>query len=252
MLNVLGREGQSGEERRGHTKTKVMKKRDINKMRMYNQVVLIISEHSSVWQTNVPFAEAYSTFSQKVSGLKAYVESQFTLTGKHTVQKQAASEALIETALRLQRVLVFYAAKTENPVLLERAHRSASHWKRANETNRLLQAEELQDLLEEHLAALQDFGLTQADVDELSTRINDFADALGGPRSKIVHRAAFTQNIGKTVAELDEMLKLQIDTFIQSLSLSAPEFVSLFLRARSVVHCKGKGQPEAERGGVDE
>lgn len=231
-----------------------MKKRDINKMRMYNQVVLIISEHSPVWQANVPFAEAYATFSQKVSGLKAYVESQFALKGKHTVLKHAASEDLIETALRLQRMLVFYAAKTENAVLLERAHRSASHWKRANETNRLLQAEQLLTLLEEHLAALQDFGLAQADLDELSTRISNFSEAISGPRSKIVHRAEFTENIGKTIAELDEMLKLQIDTFIQSLKLSAPDFVNLFLRARSVVHYKGKGRDasEPESGGADE
>jgi hypothetical protein len=233
---------------------KVMKKRDMNKMKMYNQVVLIISEHSPVWQTNVPFAEAYATFSQKVSGLKAYVDSQFSLVGKHTVHKHACSDALIETALRIQRVMVFYAARSENAVLLERVKRSASEWKRANETKRLLQAERLHSLLEEHLAELPDFGLGQPDVDELSARISDYAEAIGEPRSKIVHRTAFTQHIGMAIKELDELLNLQIDTFVRSLETSAPEFVRLFLSARSVVHYKGKGsaEPDSETGGVDE
>ncbi|MDX2362372.1 MAG: hypothetical protein QNK23_16305 [Crocinitomicaceae bacterium] len=243
-----------------------MNKRDINKMRMYNQVVLIISEHSSIWQANVPFTEAYSTFSQGVIGLKEFVNSQFALKGKLSIHKREMKEELTEVALRIQRVIVFYAAKSEQLTLLESVKRTPSFWRRTTETNRLSQAERLSSLLEEHLPALQDFGLEQSDLDELNAKINAYTEALSGPRSAIVHRGQFTASIDTSISELDDLLKLQMDTFVKSLTVTHPDFVSLFLRARNIVNYKGSSghidsaqdegsgliDDESESGGADE
>ena len=218
-----------------------MKKKDLNKMRMYDQVVLIISEHDAVWQTNVPFAETYSTFSQRVTGLKEYIETQYALMGTHSIRKREAKEQLIAEALRIEKLFRFFAAKTENAPLLHKVKHTATLWKRSKEVTRVALAAQLEGLLEEHLNELEDYGLAQEDLDSLQEKLAAYEETLSQPRNVIVHRAAITQGIREAMVELDAILKLQVDNFVHSLASTQPEFVKLYKRARNVINYKGKG-----------
>lgn len=75
------------------------------------------------------------------------------------------------------------------------------------------------------------FSLTQLDLDELNARIDTFAEAVGKPRSAVVRMAQFTAKLNEFIKELDELLKPRLDTFVKSLVVSSPNFMSLFLRA---------------------
>jgi hypothetical protein len=231
-----------------------MKKKDLNKLRMYDQVVQILEEHGTVWQSNVPFSEVYATFSEKLEGLKAYIESQHVLKGVHSVHKNTAQEALIKEAIRIEHLLQFYASKTENPVLLHDVSHTYSFWKRARENDRLLQGEHLRNLLEEHLSAATAYGLSQSDLDVLANRIASYSISIGGPRNTIVHRVHITEGISEIMAELDALLKFQMDNFVKALSESESNFVRLYAHARDVIRYKGKGKErnEPESGGENE
>lgn len=231
-----------------------MLKKDVNKMRMYDQVVQILEEHGTIWQSNVPFSEVYATFSEKLEGLKAYIESQHVLKGVHSIHKQKAQDALIKEAIRIERLLRFYAAKNENAVLLHEVSHTYSFWKRMRENDRLLQSERLRTLLEEHLSAAAEYGLSQSDLDALVNRISAYSISIGGPRNTIVHRVHITEGISEIIAELDALLKYQMDNFVNALGESESTFVNLYTHARNVINYKGKGKDasEPESGGTDE
>lgn len=212
---------------------------------MYDQVVLIISEHNAVWQSNVPFAEAYASFTQRVDGLKAYIDGQLALMGSHSILKREAAGALITEALRIEQILRFYATKTGNEVLFRALKHSFSDWNRFKEVERVALSTKLADDLEAHLPALVDYGLTQNDLDSLRALIDAYKVRLSEPRNKIVHRAVLTQSIRQAIIELDEILRFQLDNFVYSLKAAQPDFVQLYRFARNVIQQKQKGSEES-------
>lgn len=223
-----------------------MQKKDMNKMRMYNQVVLIISEHEAIWQSNVPFTEVYNTFTSKLDSLKTDIDAQFSLKGAHSIQKRKTKEVLFNDALRIQNLLTFFAAKTENKVLLQQVKKPASFWNRLSETNFLAQCERLGSILEEHLPDVVDYGLSQVDLDGFNAKIEDFVTAIGEPRSAVIHRTHVTSNIEAAMDELDALLKLQLDTFVHALAATQSKFVNLYDHARDVIRYKGKGHTDSD------
>lgn len=227
-------------------KIAVMKKRDTNKMKMYNQVVLIVSEHTSLWQANVPFAETYAAFTEKLVGLREAFDAQFALKGNFSAHKKRTIHDLVVEALRIQNAMIFFAANTQDLELLELVRHTPTSWKQTSENKRLAMANQLRTQLAAHLSEVQAYGLGQADLDQLDARIADCANALTEPRSSIVHRAQITQSIDSKVAELDSLLKTQLDPYVLSLKNAHPDFVNLYHNAREIVHYKGKGShPDA-------
>ena len=160
---------------------------------MYDQVVLIISEHDTIWQSNVPFTETYSTFSQRLIGLKEYIENQTALMGVHTIRKEEFKNALISEVIRIEQVLQFFASRSENADLFNSVDHTKSFWARIREVDRLMASKHIADLLEEHLNELEDYGLLQADLDMLNTKIADYEQAMSEPRNMIIHRAIITK-----------------------------------------------------------
>ena len=230
-----------------------MRKSDMNKMRMYNQVAQIISEHAPVWQANVPFTEVYTSFNAKLDALKTSIDAQFSLKGANSIHKREAKEALINDALRIQQLFTFYAAKVDDQVLLHQVKKTVSYWKRASEINVRAQAEQLRALLEDNLAVVGNYGLAQADLDGFITRIDDFAAAASEPRAAVIQRAHVTENIGELMAQLDALLKLQLDNFVHALTATQADFVNLYDHARDVIRYRGKGHtnPETPQSSAD-
>jgi hypothetical protein len=217
-----------------------MKKTDLNKMKMYDQVALIIEEHGTLWQSNVPFSTAYASFTQRVDGLKAALENQRALMGSHSIRKNRALDNLHDEAQRIEQILRFFAVHSDNEVLLATVRHTASDWKRFKEADRVALCTLLGDELEANLSALAEFGLTQLDLDGFRSLLEDYRALLAEPRNRIVHRAVITRGIGQKMTELDELLKLQIDSFVHSLKNTAPEFVLLYDAARNVIQQKAK------------
>jgi hypothetical protein len=238
--------GQGDSGGSGQLKTKVMNKSDLNKMKMYDQVVVIIEEHAAIWQNNVPFSTAYASFTQRVDGLKAALENQLALKGSHSHRKNRALRTLVAEAQRIEQMLRFFAVESENDALFETVQHTPSDWKRFKEANRVAICTNLGDELETHLSALAAYGLTQADLDNFRSLLEEYSALLTEPRTRIVLRSVITQGIRQTMTELDEILKLRLDNFVHTLKNTAPEFVQRYDAARNVIKRRSKsgGKPD--------
>jgi hypothetical protein len=95
-----------------------------------------------------------------------------------------------------------------------------------------------------HLAALADYGVTQADVTELDELTAKFHGVKSGPRMAIAGRAGQTHTLPDLISHTTSILRNRLDKQMTKFRKSHPEFYAGYRSARVIVDRGGTGGPE--------
>src|ERR1039457_5710272 len=93
-----------------------------------------------------------------------------------------------------------------------------------------------------NLAALADYGITQADITALDTMAGQFHDVKTAPRKAIATRAGQTKTMPPAVKSVTSLLRNHLDKQMLMFKKNNPEFYAGYVSARVIVDRGGYGK----------
>ncbi len=224
-----------------------MRNRTKNKLRMYQAVMRVIQSNNASWNGLVAFEDAVTRFSQKVTELEnlTYKKSKALMGMKSKRDKKR--EEVAEQAQYVANALCAYASKIGDEKLKVDSHYSPTRLKYSPVSVFLQIVNGLINAANDHLADLEDYGVNQAKVDDLTLAHMEFIEIGNLPRQAVVSRKVMTRKIKETVSEIDGVLNDQLDKLIVLLTDQDPTFVMTYEGARTIID-----RPATRKGSIDE
>lgn len=172
-----------------------MTRNQINRLEMYQATNSYLDSNAAVWSA-IPIINTYKTaFVQTIQGIQ------------ETSQKQESAQVYLSTSLRqlkhqiaqkmdiLDDTLEAYAADTENSELLARAANSASDYFRLSNEDFEIKTKNVIDLLDSNLAAMADYNMSEAQIEEVKTTFGLFQYMRSTPRSYRIQSRTATADL---------------------------------------------------------
>ncbi|MEQ8582644.1 MAG: hypothetical protein RIC30_14285 [Marinoscillum sp.] len=212
-----------------------MTRNQINRLEMYQATNSYLDSNAAVWSA-IPIINTYKTaFVQTIQGIQ------------ETSQKQESAQVYLSTSLRqlkhqiaqkmdiLDDTLEAYAADTENSELLARAANSASDYFRLSNEDFEIKTKNVIDLLDSNLAAMADYNMSEAQIEEVKTTFGLFQYMRSTPRSYRIQSRTATADLVSLFEEGDKHLS-RLDNVLKRFKRSAPSFYTGYTAARTIVN----------------
>lgn len=211
-----------------------------NKLKMYQAVKTICTQHQADWSSMPAFAQAFTQFSAKLNELDLTGYRQ----GIATLGVAANKDHLLQTTFALAETvsngLRAYAAAQNDILLMGQLHFSKWDFKRNGTQSGLYLIDRVLDLAIPMSGLLGDCGITQQQIMDLQSMRLQLDDAVAMPRAAVIDRMQQTAAITAIQSDLDALLKNQLDPLAQVLQATQPGFYTNYCDARIILDYKGK------------
>jgi hypothetical protein len=229
-----------------------MKNHNKNKLKMYKAVQHICTLNQAYWIDLPAFVNSFNTFSAQLGQLDQLSEKQSLRLMGVRADLDVQRSATIEKAIAMQGALIAFAKDTENNVLRESLRFSKSQLKGGSYVLCIQRIHVISQNAALYLSNLNDYGITQASVEDLELNLTALEEAFNTPRAAIVDRKQFTASIEELIKEIDRVLRDKLDQLMLVLRPSHPEFYDRYHYARAIIEYKGKGNHSTPPDGAKE
>jgi hypothetical protein len=211
-----------------------MEVKQTNQMNMFKASAAYLADRKSVWSGMAPFVEAVRLLNEGIAGIEITAQNQEMPTGD-TLDKAAARHAL-EDALFLtcQALLVLAHSESDNDLMALVSVTPSTLAK--------MDAEELSNRAAAISAAtltrqtgLATLHVTQANLDEVATALENFNATKTGPRTRAAERKAQTQSLATRFRAVSGIFRHQIGPMVNLFRRTNPDFVAGYRAARVII-----------------
>jgi hypothetical protein len=200
----------------------------------------VLDAFKSVWQAIVAFATARDEFSTAINNIRAQQLKQSTTTTGVTQDKRTVREAMCSAAAMVGGAVAAYADKQNNHELFAAVDFTAPDLMHQSEAECVTHCTAILNAATANLAALAAVNsLTQADLDDLSAKVDAFNAALERPRQTKAGTKGATDQIPDAIAAADRIAERQLDRLMERFHASNPDFYSAYQVARVIVDAGG-------------
>jgi hypothetical protein len=229
-----------------------MKNHNKNKLKMYKAVQHICTLNQAYWIDLPAFVNSFAAFSAQLGQLDQLSEKQSLRLMGVRADLDVQRSATIEKAIAMQGALIAFAKDTENNVLRESLRFSKSQLQGGSYALCIQRIHVISQNAAMYLSNLNDYGITQASVEDLELNLTALEEAFNTPRAAIVDRKQFTASIEELIKEIDRVLRDKLDQLMLVLRPSHPEFYDRYHYARAIIEYKGKGNHSTPPDGAKE
>ena len=230
-----------------------MKKRDNQKMNMYNTVLNICKEQQAAW-VNIPsFASAIADLEAQLAELNHTHSLRSTSTAGVSATKQAIKLELVDHMYILCKALSLKGLELHDLALDLRNRIALSKLKTISANDLLHRMEILEADLAVHGSSLESYGISAQYINETLTLVTNTREILFTPRLAIISRKGLTASLKEQTKRIDALIKNQLDTLILSFKAVLPSFYNAYQNARIVIdygHSPDGGGLERDDGTV--
>lgn len=214
-----------------------------NKLSMYLATLVILEKNRSVWQGIPAIVQLVTQITKQVGLLQKAVKKQTEKRKGIALDKGSSRQAMADQAVLVGGIVKAYANATENYQLEESVNYTVTNFTNGKDTLAKEQAEIIWDKATEYITQLADYGLTQADLDDLDNSIEEYADLVSSPRVGITDRKESTGSIRQLITQIDNLFKKQLDLLLVRYKSTA--FYPTYQAARIIVDQRGKKRKTA-------
>jgi hypothetical protein len=212
-----------------------MNKRLKNKLTMYKAVLSYLEQEEAIWQQNALFAQVVQEMKNLIEQIEATLQLTNTDNSGVVQKKTNIQNDLIDAAFILMGTLQVMAVRTGNTILQGKTNLTKSDFQRMPDEQLTIVCKNLIDLLKKNLNALAEYGVVAADVTDLETKLNSYQTSLPTHRMTVSERKAANLKLQGLTAEVDILLKKQLDLMAARFKKSHPDFYAVYLNDRKVV-----------------
>ena len=205
------------------------------KIRMYRATQNYCSENSAIISTNPAFMAAFNDFQAKVAAINATIQQDVVVLTGITADKNACKQRLCDLTVGTASPIYAYASSTGNNTLREEVDVTLTGLLKTREDALAPRCQNIHDAGASNLAALQDYGITQASLDALQAAIDTYAAETPKPRTAISQRKTITANLVELIEQTDQILKDRMDKLVLIFKAAHPDFVKTYESTRRIV-----------------
>lgn len=212
-----------------------METRTINRYQMVLSAQNYLDSNNATWSA-IPIM---NTFKAKLDDFILGIKEEMKASGESskgiTISKNDVKEQIsIKTAV-LSGALSAYASVSENHDLLNNGYFSKSDIMSTRDAELPERVTNLSDLLSLHLSALADYGVTEAQVADLTSSIDDFRELIGQPRLKRSQANLAKKAVEELLESAMEVLNKQMDKVMLQFQFANTYFYEGYKKARVIV-----------------
>ena len=211
-----------------------MNQDQINRLEMYQTTLDYLDAHNAVWNA-VPiigkYKNALSTINTSIKTAAAEQADARVFIGKSLSALKKTIAAKMDI---LDDMLEAYAVDTDNAELTERANNAKSDYFRLPNEDFEIKVKQVIGLLETHLAAMADYGMSEEQLKDVKADYDQFLVLRGKPRSYQVASSAATQDIATLFREGTTATE-KLDRVMKRYKRANASFYNGYVAARRVV-----------------
>jgi hypothetical protein len=213
----------------------MMQDRQENKLRMYLSVQNTINNFNAEWQGVPAFGVVFKSFEEVIAKIQeTRLVQEGDLTGI-TKDKALAKENAIGKALEISTGVFVYGSVSNNNALMAKVDYSPSELRRSRDTVIADRLQIIHDEANSVLSNLADYGIDQADIRELQTLIDAYAETIEDPRTSIATRSQATTALVELFKEGDKIVKEQLDKLMGQFKSSNAKFYQVYFNTRKII-----------------
>lgn len=213
-----------------------MKTRQINKLSAFIALVSVCKQAQSTWTGLKAFKDKFTKFSTRVETLGRLKLQQEAGTTGIAAQKQACREQACSAAAVVAAAVRAWAEDAGNLTVAGKVNYSYSDLVGGRDTASQDRCQTVQDVAEEVVASLKDYGVDADVLEDLQERIDAYAACISKPREAVATGKTLTKQIEKEFAAADALLTTGLDELILSFKATSPTFYEDYRNARAVVN----------------
>ena len=207
----------------------------MNRAEMLATTRAYLDANTSVWSP-IPVINTIKTqlddVLQSISEHQEAKEASQVFLGSN---KTALKKAVAEKADILNDVLATYAAIEGNATLEQKADRSYSELYRLPNQEFVVVIKETIKLLEEHIEAMADYGMSPDQVTDLKNAYDNYLAISGQPRLYKVATSQAVRALEDLFTQANELLTARMDRVMKRYKSADPNFYRGYLAARVIV-----------------
>ena len=195
----------------------------------------ILDAHTDKWSGIPVMVNAKNEFDELIQRILDVNERTLSQSGAVTASKAGTLEAVVQKAVMLSGAMQAYAAFTGNVELAAKVKLTKTDITSARETDVEKTVSPVINAARKELPNLADYGITEAQITELETSIDDFNSMIGRPRT--IRNQAFA-----AISELEELVNTanavanqKLDNLMLLFQASQPGFYDEYQRGRVIV-----------------
>ncbi|WP_103069585.1 hypothetical protein [Aquimarina sediminis] len=212
-----------------------MDQRQINRLEMYQAVQTFMDTNTNIWNgvpVLVTFKNEFDELLLQIGDSKEGQEASRVFLGANkTTQKRFVSEKgdILNDALEA------YAAIEGNAVLEQKAAKSFSDLYRLRNQDFVTVITETIALLDQNVAPLGDYGVTEDQVTDLKTSFDSFLVLNGEPRQYRIAQKQATTDLSDLFDQTTTLLTSKLDKVMKRFKRTNTTFYNGYLAARIIV-----------------
>lgn len=218
-----------------------MTRDDLNRTDMFNTVDSLMDKNQSIWGVVPAITVTVADVKAGIAAIGESVRRQQSPTGGARDEKVAVRLSFEEKILEIADQLSALAAKNKDANLGAQVELTLSALDKQDVDVLEQTGKRVSGLATPNLAALADYGITQADVTELNNLTTKFHGVKNAPRTAISGRAGETDTQPGLVANVTSILRNRLDKQMTKFKKSHPEFFAAYRSARVIVDRGGSG-----------
>jgi hypothetical protein len=204
---------------------------------MYQKVLNVCDDNIQEYAGVPAFVNAVNALKNRVSDIQSATQQQTETSSKGvTKDKSLSVDRLVELSLKIADPLYVYAFDTTNNRLLEKVNVNKTSFYNVHDHASLTLAKIIVAEAKTYSAALNDYGINNADIMELESVASQLESLLNAPSGAIGERKLYTSNLRELFVAADSIIYDKLDKLIRLFKSSSPEFFTLYHNARNVVN----------------
>jgi hypothetical protein len=211
-----------------------MNKKNSNQYTMFLTTQGYLDEHTTIWNT-IPRVVSYkSDFDELVSRISAQAEAAEGGVGV-TARKEQLRKALETKLVGISGAAQAYANEKGDSDLLQKVSINQSDFRKLKEAEIDPYVKSFMTVVRGLLPELADFGVSEAQLAETETTLDELSTLLGKPRVLLSNKFAALQTLDELIQEASQLLNRQMDNIMLMFKGTHPEFYDGYQRSRVIV-----------------
>lgn len=211
-----------------------MKKHLEDILSMFIEADGVMTDWSAVWEENAPMVTTMGLIRNNINAIQAERAIQEGGTQGFTADKAQKREALSNAIIVIAGALHAYASVGGNAMLKKDSNILPSKLERAKDTEVHYLGTKILELATTNLLALAPYGVLQATLDDLESKIDAYRLVLESPMQQKDRIRAATVRIETLISETENLWADRIDRPIIMYKSSHPEFITQYFEARLI------------------
>jgi len=207
---------------------------------MYTVVLKTCNEYTSIWDNIPAFTNAVNDLETKLALFAATAEDRLKDTKHITQKKISLIDDLHDKVYVMVKLIRAYATSVEDETLAVEYSLTKKSLLVGGAKATVNRFKNVVEKATELAPDLENFGLTQQFLQELTQEVEEAKVVIWEPRMQIIKRKAQTRKLKELIDELDDIVFVQLTGMVDLLRFDHPTFHAEFMDARNIIDHKGK------------